>query len=588
MKRRRLFWQLATSSIVVVATVLFSLFGYAEHLVREFCIQLLANDLRADLLLLEEPAAKLLAAGDADGLQALARTHGERIGRRITVILPGGRVVADTEQDPALMENHAGREEVAEALRTGLGQSLRHSYTVNKDMLYVALRMRSTRWGGDAVLRAAVSLVVVDAMLADTSARLTGAGVALIVLGLIASLWFARRLSRPLEEMTEAAQRFARGELHRRVAVGDSHETTALAEALNQMAADLDQRMRRVAEQRDQLEAVLSSMSEGVMAIDPDERVTLLNRAAAALFDVNPQEVLGRTIQAVVRNPGLQRFVAEALTKGAPAEADLVLRDGELHLQAHATPLGSATERHGILVVLSDVTRLRRLEAVRRDFVANVSHELKTPVTSIKGFVEALLDDSPEDPEEVQRFLGIVARQAERLETIIEDLLTLSRLDREDALAGVERRRTALAPVLHRAVQDCAVQATERDVRVIVECAAIEVEVSEALLEQAVANLIDNAVKYSHPGGEVTVRAVASETEVQIAVQDHGCGIPAEHLPRLFERFYRVDEARSRELGGTGLGLSIVKHIARAHGGRVTVESRVGEGSTFTLHLPLP
>jgi two-component system, OmpR family, phosphate regulon sensor histidine kinase PhoR len=241
----------------------------------------------------------------------------------------------------------------------------------------------------------------------------------------------------------------------------------------------------------------------------------------------------------------------------------------------------------GAVIVLNDVTRYRHLENLRRDFVANVSHELKTPIASIKGFVETLLDGALQSPDDAQRFLKIIASHAERLNNIIEDLLSLSKIEQSEEAANLPLVEVPLRPVLEAALRGCEPQASARKVSLELRCEEILAHVNPPLMEQAIINLIDNAIKYSEPGGQVVVEAQQNASEVIVAVQDRGCGIATEHLPRLFERFYRVDRARSRKLGGTGLGLAIVKHIVQAHQGRVTVESTPGEGSTFSIHLPL-
>ncbi len=330
-------------------------------------------------------------------------------------------------------------------------------------------------------------------------------------------------------------------------------------------------------------------MVEGVLAVDTEERVISLNAAAAALLGTNPDNAKGRGLQEVIRNADLRRFVTRTLAADRPIEADVVLRsDEERILQARGTSLRDARGRTiGAVIVLNDVTHLRRLESIRRDFVANVSHELKTPITSIKGFVETLLDGALHSPQDSERFLRIVARQADRLNAIIEDLLCLAKIEQADTAANVMLEQCRLPDVLQAAVDECGPKAAERQVAVrLAGDAEIEGDVNPALLEQAVMNLLDNAIKYSEPESEVIVETVALPEEILIHVRDQGCGIEEEHLDRLFERFYRVDKARSRKLGGTGLGLSIVKHIVNVHGGKVTVESSPGQGSTFTIHLP--
>jgi two-component system, OmpR family, phosphate regulon sensor histidine kinase PhoR len=362
-----------------------------------------------------------------------------------------------------------------------------------------------------------------------------------------------------------------------------------LEAALQQAGVAIQARLERLTQGLDEREAVLASMVEGVLAVEPGGRLLELNAAAGHLFEIDPALARGRDLLEAVRHPELVRFVREAQASPAPLERELIVYAAEPRtLQVHGTALRDAHGRGlGTLVVLNDVTHLRRLERMRQDFVANVSHEIKTPITSIKGFVETLLDGALEDPPTARRFLEIVARHAERLNAITEDLLNLSRIEQEAERGALHGEEVALAALLRGALQLCAARAEARRIRLTQDCAeTLHARLNPQLVEQAVVNLVDNAVKYTPAGTEVRVEAQRDGSGSVIRVRDQGPGIPAEHLPRLFERFYRVDKARSRKAGGTGLGLAIVKHIAQAHGGRVEVESRMGEGSTFSLHLP--
>ncbi|MGE5256841.1 MAG: two-component system histidine kinase PnpS [Hyphomicrobiales bacterium] len=392
-----------------------------------------------------------------------------------------------------------------------------------------------------------------------------------------------------MDELKEGAARLAEGDLSHRLDIPGSEELASLAESLNRMAAQLESRLQTVVSQRNQLEAVLSSMLEGVIAVSRDERIISVNQAAARWFDIDPEKVRGRSIPETIRNLAIQKFVTRSLKSQTPVEDDVaVYRNGERILNIKSAPLiDMGPEPIGMLIVFSDVTQLRRLEDMRRDFVANVSHEIKTPLTAIKGFVETLHQNTVDAPEEKARFLGIISRHVDRLNSIIEDLLMLSRIENEEERSDIKREKTRLRDIFQNALQICRPRADEK--RIQIELGGEEglsARVDPVLLEQAVVNLLDNAIKYSDPEKKVHVLSRASGNEVQIRVQDHGIGIEKKHLPRLFERFYRVDKARSRALGGTGLGLAIVKHIAQAQGGQVTVESSLGEGSVFTIHLP--
>ncbi len=587
--RRRLIWQIYPTYLAIALAALLAVAWLVSHSLEEFHLRQAGLDLEARARLVEHQAAALLDPPDSLALQQLARALGERTATRITLILPGGEVLGDSREEPARMDNHLNRPEVMAALGGEVGREIRYSNTLDRNMLYVALPVMA---GGRllGVVRTSVAATALDRTLRGLYLRIAGGGLLVALAVSLVSLGVSRRIARPLEEMRRGADRFAHGELGQPLPVTGAEEVAGLAEALNRMAGQLDDRLGTVVRQRNEQEAVLASMVEGVLAVDRGERILRLNGAAEQLLGVTSAEATGRPIQEAVRKTDLQRFVTRALESEDPVEADIVLRSAgeERFLQAHGTMLRDAQgEQIGALIVLNDVTRLRRLENMRKDFVANVSHELKTPITAIKGSVETLLDGALSDPESARRFLQIIARQGDRLNLIIDDLLTLSRIEQEADRREIALQRTPLQEVLRAAVQACSVAAASRKVLIDLEVPEeLEVQVNPALLEQAVINLIDNAVKYSPAGTRVRVEAEASGGGVSVRVRDQGCGIPREHLPRLFERFYRVDKARSRKAGGTGLGLAIVKHIVQAHGGRIEVESAPGEGSTFTILLP--
>lgn len=597
MRRTRLLWQLYPSYLLITLLSLLMVVWYGSDALRQSYHERTAADLESRAWLLEEQIGNAMRSPQSDQVDALCSRLGQKTATRITVVLPSGKVLGDSEGVPEEMDNHAERAEIKAALAGRVVPQVRTSRTLGQDMMYVAVPVR--RDGKTiGVLRTAMPVTAMDQALRAIQWKIAlgGAVVALLAAGV--SLFVSRRISRPLERLKRGAQGFAQGNLSDKLPVGDSQEIAALAETLNQMAAELDERIRTVERQRNERDAILSSMVEGVLAVDSRQRLISLNEPGARLFGVDAQTVLGRQLREVVRNPQLHTLVADVLSRGEPIQDDIVLDDvPQRLLRAQGTvlrdsgpgdPKGLET---GALVVMHDVTRLKKLENIRRDFVANVSHELKTPITSIKGFVETLLEGAMYDGDNAQRFLRIIASQADRLNEIIEDLLTLSRLEQDTERAGISLQRGAVLEVLQAAVDVCRLKASEKTIAIELACDAdLQAEINSALLEQAVVNLVDNAVKYSSEGQTVyveaqRVEAQRADSEVVIRVRDHGCGIGPEHLPRLFERFYRVDKARSRKLGGTGLGLAIVKHIAQAHGGRATVESTPEEGSVFSLHL---
>jgi len=590
MPRKRLIWQIYPPFLVIILIALVTLTWLFSRTLDDFYREEKRSGLVAQGQLVVNQARDALMSGNISALESMSVALGKQSGTRLTVILPDGRVVGDSEEAPAKMDNHARRPEIREALRGHPGAATRYSKTLQQEMMYVALPVRSN---GQIIgcVRTALPIARINKALETVLFHVINSGILIALIAALISLWVSRRISRPLVEMKRGAERFAGGELDRRLPVYKGEEMGGLAEAMNQMASQLNDRLQTVVSQRNEQEAVLASMVEGVLAVDHQEGILRINRAAATLLGTNLELAVGRSLQEVVRKPELQRFITESLQSPTSIEADMTLlyQGEERFLQTHGTPLrGSDGQTIGALIVIHDVTRLRRLENLRRDFVANVSHELRTPITAIKGAVETLLAGANENPEDSQRFLEIANRQSDRLNSIIEDLLSLSRLERDAESDEVGRTHERLLPILESALQSCSSIAKSREVDVNLFCSEeIVANVNSALLEQAVINLVDNAIKYSESRNFVTVESWQEGEQVMIKVQDRGQGISKEHLPRLFERFYRVDAARSRALGGSGLGLAIVKHIVQAHDGEVTVHSTPGEGSVFTICLPV-
>jgi two-component system phosphate regulon sensor histidine kinase PhoR len=590
MAKKKILWQLFPSFLLITFTALLVVGGYTLNSLRDFYYNKTAEDLKVRTWLLEHQIAKKISPSNSHFLNTLTRELRTKTNMRITIISISGKVLGDSHEDPARMDNHADRPEIKTAMQGETGMALRFSNTLKDQRMYLAIPIiRDGALSG--VVRTSIPLTFIDQALRTVELKIGGIGLLVALLAAWASLIISRKISRPLEQIKHAAETIARGDWKEELKItSDSIEFSALADSLNHMTAQLEERIGTITHQRNESEAVLSGMVEGVLAVDARERVMRLNKAGGKLLGVKPEKAEGRPIEEVVRNTHLRAFIAQTLHGIENVETDLTIgNQNEIFLQAHGAVLKDIQGKFiGAVIVLNDVTRLRRLETVRRDFVANVSHELKTPITLIKGFVETLQQGALENREETERFLKIMAKQVDRLNAIIEDLLSLSRLEQASGKPEIALEKISLRRILESAICDSELKAREKNTAIQLNCTnEPEVLANPDLLGQAVLNLVDNALKYSEPDSKIEIEVLENGAEIVISIQDWGCGIDSSHLPRLFERFYRVDQARSRQLGGTGLGLAIVKHIAQAHKGSVSVKSTLGKGSRFSIHLPI-
>lgn len=516
-----------------------------------------------------------LAGAPGDQLDATVRRLHEETGLRVTVIAADGTVVAESNKAPeelAGIENHLFRPEVQDALRLGVGRARRSSDTVRVDLAYVAVRAPM------GVVRVAEPLHEIAA----TTRRVRHTvAIASLICGLVAipvTYWLTRRLTEPISRMREVAGDFARGEFSHRAPGGLTGELGDLAAALDNMATQLEVRLRELGEEKAGLAAVLASMTEGVLVVDAAGKIRLINEALRRQLNLTG-EAIGKTPLEALRHVGLEELMADPgareLTFVAPANRTLLVNAAALR------------DHGGIVVVFHDITRLKQLENLRKEFVANVSHELRTPLSVIRGYIETLLEAPPPDPGAARRFQLTIQKHVRQLEALIEDLLNISALESQQA--RLEHGTVRLGDVAAAAIEELEQQARDKTMAVTVELPADlpAVRADRRRLHQVLVNLLANAIKYTQAGGHVAVSARADGGQVECCVADDGPGITSEDLGRIFERFYRVDKARSREMGGTGLGLAIVKHIVQAHGGRVWAESTVGQGSRFYFTLPV-
>lgn len=587
MAQKRLLWQLFPSYLLITLISLVAVTIFASYSITEIYREDKSADLRSHLALLDGQVREILGKNPAD-LDGFLKEASQQSNVRFTFINPDGTVIADSDQDPALMDNHTQRPEIAAALHGATGSSTRYSETIDTDLIYVAVPLyEESRLLG--VFRASVPLHFIENTVSLIRLRILYSAIIISSIVAIISLILARNISRPLEMMQEGVQRFADGELSFRISRPVSREFAKLTDALNQMAGQLDEKITQIIQQKNEQKAVFESMVESVLAVDSEGRILNLNQAAMKIFQIEADDVTGNKIEELIRNKDLVDLIRKTLDRAEPVEDEIYFSDKKkYYLQFHGTVLKSTSGNViGAVIVLNDVTRLRRLEKIRQDFVANVSHEIRTPLTSIKGFAETLLDGAIDDPETARGFIRIINNQSNRLNAIIEDLLTLARMEQEDERIQIEFKQDEISRVIASALQVCGPNAQKKSIQVDVKTERkIFARINPDLLEQAIVNLVDNAIKFSPEKGKIEIDVVQTKNDIRISVTDHGVGIEKKHLSRLFERFYRVDKARSRRMGGTGLGLAIVKHIVQVHGGNVSVESAPEKGSRFTITLP--
>lgn len=528
-----------------------------------------------------------LAGGDRAAWDALADALAATAEARVTIVGRDGTVWGDSELAAdrlAGLENHAGRQEVRDALARGTGSATRFSTTLGRRMMYVAAAFPPGAAAPAGVVRVAVPLTAVDEALSRLRWLLALASFLALAVAVGLSWLAAHWAGRNVRHATAAARRLAAGDLTVRVRSAARDEVGELARALDHLAETLENTLTRLRSERDLLQGVLQGMTEGVLLLDAEGRIVLVNPALrdSLLLDA---DVAGKLLLEAVRHAELRELLESARRSPTPTAGEIEIEGlRPRRFLVHAARVGGADD--GLLAVFVDVTDLRRLETVRRDFVANVSHELRTPVTAVRSAAETLRGALERDPVAAGRFAEIIERNAERLQRLVEDLLDLSRIESREYHPNLEP--LDLAPVVQHVLGLHRDRAEARRIRLRDDLPAglPALRADRRALEQILSNLVDNAVKYCPPGAEVTVRAAVEGDRLRVAVADTGPGIEPQHLPRLFERFYRVDTGRSRELGGTGLGLSIVKHLVEAMGGTVGVDSEPGRGATFHCTLP--
>jgi two-component system, OmpR family, phosphate regulon sensor histidine kinase PhoR len=588
--RHNLFWKLALTFFALLLGVLVAVDFFAERALRDEYARTAFAQLESIARLSKARPVPLSSvppatAEDAAALnQWVSQMAASDV--RVTVITADGRVLADSQSDPRTMENHGGRPEIRDALAKGQGQSMRRSVTVNIDLLYYAVRYDIAP-GTPLVLRFATPLATVHETLAAFRRKLWFASAFILLLAGTGSLLVSLGFSERIERLKEFSRRVAEGDFRPLPGDGSGDALEKLGASLNQTAVRLDRTIRTLTEERNLSSAILGSMVEGVAVVNGAERLVFANQSFAEILELDLPPKSGNALVEVVRQTEMIEAVRKVLAGEPRVESEIVTGTLRQHFFAATVAAVRAGETSGAVAVLHDITELRRLERVRRDFVANVSHEFRTPLTAIQGFAETLLAGAMDDPQNRERFLEIIVEHARRLARLTEDLLKLSKMD-ADRLE-LEIRRVSVSQLIESCIETTQHRATEKEIAISVQPSDTVPDIAgdRRRLAEVLQNLLDNALQYTLSRGEIFVSAKPRDGEVVFTVADTGIGIPKADQSRIFERFYRVDAARSRELGGTGLGLSIAKHIVEVHGGRIWVDSEIGRGSQFHFTVPI-
>ena len=588
--RGRIVVKLTLTLVGFVAVSLLAGGVYLGRALDQFAVASLETRLATAGRLLHDEVRGLLAhAAGADAMGAFTRRAARPTESRVTVIAPDGVVLGDSEVAPAdlrRLENHRDRPEVRAALEGRIGRDLRTSVSVRAPLMYVALPVRD----GDrlvGVLRLALPLSAVTSSYDQINRVMLAGGLVALVVACGIGIFVAGRVTRPVVEMQAIARQMSEGQFAVRAPVRSSDELGALGRALNVMVLRLREQIHNLETERAKATAILDGMVEGVVAVDGQECILLMNERARAMFGVEPARGEGKPFLEVIRNADLHEIFRSGRTAGGVFRRELrLINPMDRTLRVTAVPLRLGGEDPGLVLVIDDVTELRRLEHVRTEFIANVSHELRTPLTAIQGYLETLLGGALEEREHARRFVEIAFRHTERLGRLLNDLTDLSNI--ELGKVSLRLAPTPLRPIVDSVLELVAAKARDGEVTLTTEVSeVIHVQADHDRLVQVLINLVDNAVKYTPAGGAVTVRArPTADGRIEVSVSDTGIGIPRADLPRITERFYRVDKARSRELGGTGLGLAIVKHLVLAHGGDLAIDSEEGRGTTVRVLLP--
>ncbi|MBI4294629.1 MAG: HAMP domain-containing protein [Chloroflexi bacterium] len=573
-------WRTATVFAVLILVCIGGLSAYLSRFFEESYLDELRTQLAGQARLVADIAGPVFPRSDIN-VDDVAKRLGKKINARVTVIERSGIVLGDSSDDPSLMENHANRPEVIEALAKGVGSSIRYSATLGYRMMYAAVPI-AVNGQTVGVARVALPLTDVNQALGHIHRTIILGALIAAAAAVLLSFQVSRITIDPVNRLTKMSRMMAQGELAQEISVTSRDEVGELAHSFNRMAARLKAMMALVTAERDKMATILSTMGDGIFVVDAECRVTTANQAALRMFHLAEDQTKGRTFVQIVHDYELNEVLQRCLKTRRQQTGTAETTPERRFLRVVATPL---EDQSGCLLLIQDLSELRRLETVRRDFVANVSHELRTPLASIKALAETLREGAIDDPSLAKQFLARIDTETDKLTQMMQELSELSRI--ESGTSPLHKKPFDIAATVEQAVSRLKAQADRSDLSFSIDIAS---SLPQALgdrdrMEQVLVNLIHNAIKFTSPEGKIKVAAEAKDDGILVSVADTGVGIPAEDVPRIFERFYKVDRARTG--GGTGLGLAIAKHIVEAHGGKIWVESVLGKGSTFRFTLPV-
>ncbi|MCD6222045.1 HAMP domain-containing protein [bacterium] len=571
--KRSLFFKIFFSFCLIILSLSILVFFFSFRTIRYHYIDTLTLDLKNLAYALKLKVLPLIEEKDFKKLDSLAKEIGKNIKTRITIIAPSGKVLADSEKDPRLMENHNDRPEVKQSKEKGVGKSLRFSTTVKEEMLYVAIPIKSKeKFLG--VLRVSLFLKDINKLLNKLKIRIFGIVIFITFLSLLGAFSFSKNLSYPLKKLALASKKLADGDFSARVIFKRDDEIGELADSFNKMCEELKYLFDNLTLEQEELNSIISSLEEGLLVLDKNGRIILFNENFKRFVQINPE---GKFWWEVLRNPKIPQLIEKAKEEKRISSQEL-----ELNEKVFLTSFVFMTSKEEMIIVLHDITEFKKLEKIKKDFVINVSHELRTPLTAIKGYVETLEE---EVKGSAKHYLEIIKKHTERLINIVGDLLLLSELEEKELFQIKEK--VDLEEIVKDIFKIFTQKAKEKSLELNLVCEGRCVIKGDPFkLEQMFINLIDNAIKYTEKG-EVSVLLKRTDKKIIVKVEDTGIGIPKEHLDRIFERFYVVDKSRSKKLGGTGLGLSIVKHIVLLHNGKIDVKSTPGKGTEFIITFPI-